>query len=140
MVNVRQQERVYFHPIVKAWLESHRYSAYHEVRLRHGIPDFIAEKPDHTLVIECKLSIGLRTLETDIRQLKRYFDSYTTLYPNVLLKPVLAGSFFYEGTKEICTKQGIGTIEFVRDYYREYTGEVKVGVGDILEYVPDVQP
>lgn len=110
MVIASQQERVYFHPVVKMWLEDRGYKAWHEIRMRRGIPDFIAENKDHFLIVECKLAIGEKSVLTDIWQVYRYFHLFCQHYPQRPVKLLLAAESFHEKAKVICTQWNVGVL------------------------------
>lgn len=110
-----QQERVYFHPVVKLWLEDRGYEAWHEIGLRRGIPDFIATCPDHVLIVECKLVISERSVFEDLWQVYRYYHLFCLYHEQRPVKLVLAAKSFHQKAKEICANWNVGVLHLPGD-------------------------
>jgi hypothetical protein len=97
-----------FHPLVENWLTANGYTFQHHVKLEDGIADYIAERNNELIVVECKAD-GSKSEARTGRFFAQVLD-YARQVPNSKPYVALPTYLFTNKTQEICKYYDIGLI------------------------------
>lgn len=137
-----QFERKVFHPIVDTWLKSQGYETKHEPYIGEARPDFIAVKADHTLIVECKMAIGDKSIKAAYWQIERYFNAYQKRNPGLEIRVALAAECFHQKAKDVCVANGVQVIEIPsaeRKYDPDFIDAKYIGIRKTAARVATVE-